>query len=474
MLAWVVIDRTYPRQFLPKSSSPRTLCLCVEFSDSFRPTSVVPTTYALPLATAAPQPLCNQSVTHSFYLDGGWIPPVALPSRQRSSRMPIPCFLSPLFSIPCALFCTFLHSPKTQLFYFQAIPHSASKNTTTRVGEEDKLPAENTGRVSVVTSLLHYILASSSERKQHRLGGRTIGNGLEFWVLPPERFRHLHFRSLQDAQELQRIHDGLALKVIVGHHERLAGALRDSADARNPGSQLFGRVEIVVTLMSGDRCIVAKPRVVAPAVKPHISDGRRSLSRWRKRSPDDGLVDVAESGAAGVQQFQRFSRIPRTVANFDDQRIVREPFQYCRKVRNGFRSAMKRKRELQQGRAEPLRRAKDIEARANGAFICRSGTGCRGSDVVREPLPELGGEDKARIRRHEVDPLRRVVRTQRLVKRSVDLDGVKEFREIGRLMESLGTARWIDVAGPIGIRPARGAHTQDTCRRGIARRIGLV
>ena len=129
MLAWVVIDRTYPRQFLPKSSSPRTLCLCVEFSDSFHPTSVVPTTYALPRATAAPQPLCNQSVTHSFYLDGGWIPAVALPSRQRSSRMPIPCSLSPLFSIPCALFCTFLHSPKSQPFYFQAIPHSASKDT---------------------------------------------------------------------------------------------------------------------------------------------------------------------------------------------------------------------------------------------------------------------------------------------------------------------------------------------------------
>jgi len=151
------------------------------------------------------------------------------------------------------------------------------------------------------------------------------------------------------------------------------------------GAALRG-VEIVVTLMRGDRCIVGEPRVVAPAVKPHISDGRRSLSRWRKRSPDDGLVDVAESGAAGVQQFQRFSRIPRTVANFDDQRIVREPFQYRRKVRNGFRSAMKRKRELQQDRAEPLRRAKHIEARANSAFICRSGTRRRGSDVVRETV----------------------------------------------------------------------------------------
>src|SRR6266849_7003395 len=78
MLPWVVIDRTYSRQFLPKSSSPRTApaptrsgCLCVEFSDSLRPTSVVSTVYALPLATAAPQPLCNQSVTHSFYLHEG-------------------------------------------------------------------------------------------------------------------------------------------------------------------------------------------------------------------------------------------------------------------------------------------------------------------------------------------------------------------------------------------------------------------
>src|SRR6267378_4131070 len=135
MLAWVVIDRMYSRQFLPKSSSLRTLCLCIEFSDSLRPTSVVPTTYALHLATAAPQPLCNQSVTHSFYLDGGCIPPVALPSRQRSSRMPIPVPYILYFSISCALFALFLRSPKTQRFYFQAIPHSASKNTTTWGGE---------------------------------------------------------------------------------------------------------------------------------------------------------------------------------------------------------------------------------------------------------------------------------------------------------------------------------------------------
>ena len=46
MLAWVVIDRTYSRQFLPKSSSLHTPCLCVEFSDaSVQPLSFQPLTH---------------------------------------------------------------------------------------------------------------------------------------------------------------------------------------------------------------------------------------------------------------------------------------------------------------------------------------------------------------------------------------------------------------------------------------------
>jgi hypothetical protein len=38
-------------------------------------------------------------------------------------------FSSPFFSYPCALFCAFLHSQKTQPPCFQSIPHSSSKNT---------------------------------------------------------------------------------------------------------------------------------------------------------------------------------------------------------------------------------------------------------------------------------------------------------------------------------------------------------
>src|SRR5206468_10530309 len=62
------------------------------------------------------------------------------------------------------------------------------------------------------------------------------------------------------------------------------------------------------------------------------------------------------------------------------------------------------------------------------------------------------------------------LRMQWLVKRSSNLDGVKVLREIGRLVESLGAARWIDIAGPVRIRPSRRAHAQDLgCGRGMAR-----
>jgi hypothetical protein len=39
-----------------------------------------------------------------------------------------PPYSSSFVSYSCALFCTFLHSRKTQPFSFQPIPHSASKN----------------------------------------------------------------------------------------------------------------------------------------------------------------------------------------------------------------------------------------------------------------------------------------------------------------------------------------------------------
>src|SRR5882762_80789 len=75
---------------------------------------------------------CNSFVLKTIHFDGGGcIPPVAL---APNDRHPLECLspilypLSPLYSHSSALICTFLHSSKTQLFSFQAIPHSASKN----------------------------------------------------------------------------------------------------------------------------------------------------------------------------------------------------------------------------------------------------------------------------------------------------------------------------------------------------------
>jgi|SRR5712664_3807528 len=52
--------------------------------------------------------------------------PLATP---RSAR-----YSSSFFSHPCALFCAFLHSEKTQLFYFQSLPHCLPKTSGVGVG----------------------------------------------------------------------------------------------------------------------------------------------------------------------------------------------------------------------------------------------------------------------------------------------------------------------------------------------------
>src|SRR5260370_31458216 len=77
-------------------------------------------------------------------------------------------------------------------------------------------------RVSVLTSLLPCVLTSSSHRKQHGLGGRSIGNGLELRVMPPQRRRHFHFRAFQSAGELQGVYHRLALGKIFCDYRRIA------------------------------------------------------------------------------------------------------------------------------------------------------------------------------------------------------------------------------------------------------------
>src|SRR6266446_8316969 len=73
MVAWVVLDRRHYRRAgtfaLPLSTPPFPLPHL---------TPLLPYSYGHSYTTSAPQPLCNQSVTHSFYRHGGCSPPLTI------------------------------------------------------------------------------------------------------------------------------------------------------------------------------------------------------------------------------------------------------------------------------------------------------------------------------------------------------------------------------------------------------------
>src|SRR5260370_14882388 len=147
MLAWVVIYR-------------RDHCLAASFAMLLSTPSIplshlsplLPYSYGHSYTTATHQPLCNQSVTHSFDLHGGSTllavstahPPFPIPYLFRAKR--VLCaptgFTEPTHGSDLvgrhplsshtpahtfALFCAFLHAPNIQLVSFQAFPHSLQK-----------------------------------------------------------------------------------------------------------------------------------------------------------------------------------------------------------------------------------------------------------------------------------------------------------------------------------------------------------
>src|ERR1700731_52062 len=152
--------------------------------------------------------------------------------------------------------------------------------------------------------------------------------------------------------------------------------------------------------------------------------------------------------------------------HFDDQWIVCKTFQQRLKMRHSLTRPMKRKRELQQHSAQFSSVVQYVEPRAHRALVfCRCGGDSRAycaarvcrSDFVREALPKFRRKDEPRICGHAVDPLRRMVRPNRIVEGSVDLDCVKEFREVRRLMKTFLFPRWINISSPVRIGPPRGA-----------------
>jgi|SRR5712691_2931290 len=104
MVAWVVIDRRHHRQ-----AGPFALPLSTPLFPPPHLSPLLPYSYGHSYTTATHQPLCNQSLTHSFYLDGGVYPPAGSPlATAIPTQYPLPTSSS-FFSHACALFCTFLH-----------------------------------------------------------------------------------------------------------------------------------------------------------------------------------------------------------------------------------------------------------------------------------------------------------------------------------------------------------------------------
>ena len=138
--------------------------------------------------------------------------------------------------------------------------------------------------------------------------------------------RRFQFCSLQNTEELQGVHDRLALVVVVGDDEGVASVLLDFLDARDPGVELLSRIKIVVTLVGGEFGIVAEPCIVASAVKSDVADGRGALRGWPDGIADNWLIDVAEACIVLAQEIERALCLPGRMAEFDDEGIIGEAF----------------------------------------------------------------------------------------------------------------------------------------------------
>src|SRR6266851_1892572 len=144
MVVWVVIDRRHYRQ-----ADPFALPLSTPLFPLLHLSPLLPYSHGHSYTTATHQPLCNQSFTHSFYLDGGCTPPAGSPLATAIPTQYPPQVLSfHTLAHSFAHFCIFLHSPKTQLPCFQLFPYSLQK--TTRGGVPLKSPARSRGQAAVV------------------------------------------------------------------------------------------------------------------------------------------------------------------------------------------------------------------------------------------------------------------------------------------------------------------------------------
>ncbi len=128
MLAWVVISRSTLRRTAKSHSLcvlPRSTRVVFPFSGRFPLT--VPSKSFTPNLFADPHHLTR--VPSIFYKKtlGDGLPVTRTPTRHSSVATAFKSFFFHSIAHSFALFCTFLHLPKTQPFSFQGVAHSLPK-----------------------------------------------------------------------------------------------------------------------------------------------------------------------------------------------------------------------------------------------------------------------------------------------------------------------------------------------------------
>jgi hypothetical protein len=138
------------------------------------------------------------------------------------------------------------------------------------------------------------------------------------------------------------------------------------------------------------------------------------------------------------------------VADLHDQSVVAKRFQQALQARQMLGRMVKRKRELEQNGAQPSRALQYVKAPADGLGVFG-----RRSLLVRESLPELGGEKKSRICSDAAKPLRGNPGLERAVKRRVDLDRIEKLGQIPGFVKAARAPRRVDDPVPVGVGPPR-------------------
>src|ERR1700690_1811349 len=262
--------------------------------------------------------------------------------------------------------------------------------------------------------------------------------------------------------------------MIVRDHKRRIGFLRDSLDLFFPFLQFCWFVEIVITIVAVVAVDAAlKPMLVIAPVQPNISYSRCDVLGGTKRTPQQRLIDIAETDVVASEFGDRLRIIPALVPHLDHPRILDELPQQQFQIFAVQTRVLERNRKLNEQRAELAFRGQGIESLARQPFvlIIRTDAGRRrrlhhsqwrvGKRPVQLCRKKKIGIDRRCLPRPEAPQLGTYVS----IKRSVDFDDIKELRQKFNRMDLLPrNFRWIQNSVPVLIRPP-GSPYADSRRR---------